>query len=716
MNGIRQHDEKDCGIACIATICKKYGLKIPLVKLREWINVDRNGITLYSIANSMKKLGFSVEVLQGDLNELFLSIKSTEITMPFIAHIKQSKYLQHYIVIRKIKDKKVYAFDPARGKRKYSIEEFESCWTGYIVNCVPREDFKKRNLYQGFYKIYITILLKQKKVFSLVAIFSVLMMILSVMGAFAYKVIIDNWILGTPVENGGSIDRLLFHDGKIYFLGALILLYIFGAVFDFVRSTFLTLMSKKMEEDLFNSFVERTLYLPLKFFVERDTGEVLSRFSSISEIENILSRASLEIILDFLMALGGGGILFFVSPHLFYVTLSVVAIYLLVVYLYKGILKKYNYEIMELNEDLLCSYKEVIDGIETIKCLNKEEFFLKKIKQEIISLLNVSKKRNIISNSQSSLLLGTENVGMVCIICLGSYLAMRGYISLGTLISFEVLVQFFITPIQGLAQLQPEIQVAFSAMTRLNDVLLAEREYQNKGVNICKKGDIVLSNITFGYEQQTQILNDITMSIKEGEKVALIGRNGCGKSTLIKLLYAFYKPTKGKIKIGGYSIDEIGIKELRNIIAFVPQETYLFQGTINENLLMGIDYVDMEWMDRVLEGCSINELIKKMPYGLDTIVGEKGYSLSSGERQRIAIARAILKKPIILLMDESTSNLDIITEKKIYDFISISCKHTTCIYINHRIESLSECDEFIEIINGRIKIYEKYKDLNKNCD
>lgn len=171
-------------------------------------------------------------------------------------------------------------------------------------------------------------------------------------------------------------------------------------------------------------------------------------------------------------------------------------------------------------------------------------------------------------------------------------------------------------------------------------------------------------------------------------------------------------------ELGGkcYSIEEIGIKELRNIIAFVPQETYLFQGTINENLLMGIDYVDMEWMDRVLEGCSINELIKKMPYGLDTIVGEKGYSLSSGERQRIAIARAMLKKPIILLMDESTSNLDIITEKKIYDFISISCKHTTCIYINHRIESLNKCDEFIEIINGKIKIYEKYKDLNKNCD
>lgn len=165
------------------------------------------------------------------------------------------------------------------------------------------------------------------------------MMILSVMGAFAYKVIIDNWILGIPVENGGSIDGLLFHDGIIYFLGTLILIYIFGAVFDFVRSTFLTLMSKKMEEDLFNSFVERTLYLPLKFFVERDTGEVLSRFSSISEIENILSRASLEIILDFLMAFGGGGILFFVSPHLFYVILSVVAIYLLVVYLYKGILK-----------------------------------------------------------------------------------------------------------------------------------------------------------------------------------------------------------------------------------------------------------------------------------------------------------------------------------------------------------------------------------------
>lgn len=491
------------------------------------------------------------------------------------------------------------------------------------------------------------------------------------------------------------------------FLG-LVGIYLILMLLDFIRAMLIIVMSKKIDQKIYLIFLNRVLELPIKFFEEKNLGEIISRFNSILGLEEIISRVTLSVMLDCFMAIFGGIILIKISYKLFYIVLGIVALYAVIVLAYRKILKRYVYKIMESDAKLTAEFKEIMDGYETIKCLNVEEKFYIKISQRVEELLAVSAKFKTKGSMQNNLLNGVQNIGNLGILCLGSCLVIKGCMTLGTFISFQSLLRYFIGPVQDMIQLQPELQQTIGVINRLNDIILAEREDVHEESSNYEFDSIRFDNVTFRYEESQTLLEKVSFTINKGEKVAIVGKNGCGKSTILKLIYGFYKASQGKIMLGSFCIEELNLKTLRENISFISQKDHLFYGTIKENLLMGISEMpEKQNYVSILKVCGIDLIEKRLPYGLDTMVGEGGDTLSLGEQQRVAMARVLLKNPPVLIIDEGTSNIDSATEVNIYDFIWTYFPDTTVIFINHRMNFLNKCDKYIEILEGKANVCEK---------
>lgn len=705
LKGVFQHDESDCGAACIATICKFYGLKIPLSKIRQMLRVGKNGTSLYDITSAFENLKIKATALKGNIDELRSEIQNNTLRLPLIAHIISEDDLEHFIVIIKIKNTKIYFFDPACGEKKFELNFFNKIWTGYIIACEKMESFTADNMSKGTYLKYIHCMLKQKKLLLHIIIFSGIITSLSIFSAFSYKIIIDNYVLAI------NIDNMLMP--FVY----LLCIYFLQVLFSFIRSIYSTIMSQKIEEDLMTIFVRHIPYLSIAFFNQMQSGEILSRFNSIMEIENILSQSVISFFLDSFMIVCGGIILFCMSPNLFGITIIFLIIYILIVFLYRKSLNIYNNIIMKSEATVVNKIKELLDGIETIKALCAESFFVVNISMNIKELLKNIRVIRIISDSENNILMGIEKIGMLFVLFYGCMLIKQKQLSLGTLLSFESLMSFFINPFLNLVMLQPKIQEVTISMDRLDDILEIDTEqYVMRDISDYKENNytIKFNGVMFKYDVQNPIINNASLEIEEGNKVVLVGESGAGKSTFVKLLLAFNCPCKGSIFIGKTDIKNISITSLRKMILYIPQDTYLFHGTIRDNILLGLKNVDELWFNKIIEGCLINKIFETLPYGINTMVGEKGHYLSGGERQRIALARAILKKPYILIIDEGTSQLDKATEFKITKFILEFLNKTTCIFISHGIDNLKECDKFLYLKDGDIKVYQSYDSLANN--
>ena len=720
--GIRQHDLRDCGAACLATICYNYGVKIPLVKARELMKVDRNGSTLLAMSEAAQTLGLQATSLCGTWEELSVEIQNKKISTPFVAHMLIDGNLAHYVVVQKIESDKIKVFDPGKGKCTYTQEAFRASWTGYIVLFQESEQFEKVNLKKGFFSRYWILLNNQKKLLSVIFLFSVAMAGISIIGALLHQTIIDQYVLGA---NRNSLILLsdsvlgqlqIMIDNIAYLFLAMLGLYVFQGITFFVRGVLFAKVSKKISEELTDAWFRHLLEVPMSFFQDRDSGEILSRFQNIAEVREVISSGTLTVIMSAMMAVAGAGILIYIQRELFLLVLIVVVAYAIVVFAYRKALKQTSQAIMEGEAKVTNVVKESIDGMETIKAFHGERRYYEKFNNKIGKLLKLGYKIEILGSSQEGLLVGIQEIGALFVLWIGSMMVLEGEISLGALISFIALMSFFVSPIQSLVGLQPEFQLAVMAMERLNDVFEISKENEvHKGTETPNSLNekISFENVSFRYGYRQKILKDIQLCINEGENVAIIGESGCGKTTLVKLLQAFYSPLCGKVKIGDMEIQDISLTTLRENIAYVSQETMLFTGTVRDNLLLGVNKVSKTELEQVIVGCKLENVISNLSGGMEYILDGQGSTLSGGQKQRIAIARAILRKPDILILDEATSQMDIKTEEEILKFIKIYCKEATCIFIQHKISDFKYYHQIIEMREGNIiDIHRNYYGIN----
>lgn len=699
-NCIKQHDITDCGAACLATICKQYGFKTPITKIREVAGTDKQGTNAFGVIKAAEQLGFSAKGVKGNQEAFF-----SEFPLPAIAHVVVDGMLLHYVVIHKITKKEVIIADPAKGIVKYTPDEFFKIWTGVLILLVPNQNFKKGKETKGLFERFFHLLLPQKGLLIQVFLASLIYTALGILGAFYMKALLDD------ILPYGLMKTL--HVLSLGVIG----LYILQTILSGFRSHLLLYLSQKLDIALLLGYYEHVLKLPMSFFGTRRVGEIISRFQDAGHVRDAISGATLTIMIDTLMVIGGGIILYMQDGLLFGVAFIIVLLYVVIVFAFNKSLKKGNQRQMEENAQLTSYLVESLNGIQTVKAFNAERKVNLETEGKFIKLLRSIFKLALTTNVQGILKNLVELIGGVVILWVGAYQVLQGNMSVGSLITFNSLLAYFLTPMKNLINLQPELQTAMVAAERLGEILDLELECdenEEKKMQPEKfEGAVSLRNVDFRYGTRNLVLKHINMEIKKGERIALVGESGCGKTTLVKLLLNFYPIEKGDILIDGNNILDIKKEALREHIAYVPQETFLFSGTILENLLLGTEDIGMEEVVEAAKMARAHEFINELPLRYNTHLEENGANLSGGQRQRLAITRAILKKPDILILDEATSNLDSITEAAIENTINTFSKGMTTIIIAHRLSTIKRCDRIFVMDKGEIIEEGSHEELMK---
>lgn len=455
--------------------------------------------------------------------------------------------------------------------------------------------------------------------------------------------------------------------------------------------------------------------LPMNFFGKRKVGEIISRFNDAGKVRDAISGAVLTIMIDTLMAVAGAVILYAQNIKLFGIAVIIVILYCTIVASFNKWYEKLNRKQMEDNAQLTSYMVESLNGIQTIKAYNAERKTNRETEIKFVKLLRSVFDLSWVSNLQSSLKIFIELVGGTVILWVGGVSVIQGEMTIGSLITFNSLLVYFLDPVKNLINLQPQMQTAVVAADRLGEILdleaeKTESEYRKVSPESLA-GDIEMKGLNFRYGTRKLVLEDINLKIKKGQKVAFVGESGSGKTTLSKLLLHLYDTESGDILINGNNIDDIRIECLREKIAYIPQETFLFSGTIFENLTLGMDKATMNDIMEVAKMAQAHDFINELPLRYETRLEENGANFSGGQRQRLAIARAMLKKPDILILDEATSNLDTITEQSLDKTIRKFTKDITTIFIAHRLSTIKNCDRIFVMDKGRIVEEGTHKEL-----
>ena len=696
---ISQNDETDCGPACLAAIFGKYGLKVSIAKIRDIAGTDRQGTSAYGLVKVIEHFGFQQKVVEVDK-----SVLTPKIPLPAIAHVVIDNSLLHYVVITKVKGDTVVVSDPAKGIVKYKKEDFLKIWTKILILIVPTNNSQKGNKKQSTLISFFRLLISQKWLLLRIFILSMILTSIGIITSFYYQVLMDDIVPSSSLE-------------MLNYVSVITLCLFFVQIgMNFLRGFLIVKLEQNIDIPIMLGYYNHALILPMKFYSMRDTGEIISRFNDASSIRDIVSEASLTIMMDTIMAVVGAVVLFNSNRLLFLISVVVLILYGIIVFVYNKPIKKINRKIMEMNSKVTSQFIETVNGIETIKAFNKEENEKEKTDKMYRKFLKKVFNGGVLSLSQQTITMFVAIVGELVILWVGAMYVIKGELTIGELITFNALLGYFIEPIKNLINLQPQIQTAIVAADRLGEILDISPEYEKNDMRTTYNSEIkfdnlIISHLNFRYGTRDLVLKDINLKIKHGEKIAFVGESGSGKTTLAKLLIRLYEQEKGSIKLDSIDIREFSIKQIRDNISYISQNTFLFSGTIKENLLFGNSHANNDDISRVCRMCELEEYINSLPLKYNTRIEENGKNLSGGQKQRLAIARALLRNPRILIMDEATSNLDYITEKTIENMINKFSKNMTTIIIAHRLSTIKDCDKIFVFKDGQIVETGNHRDL-----
>lgn len=684
---VKQQDETDCGAACLATIAKYYGKRISITKIRNLAGTDTKGTSGKGIIKAASSIGFTCKALIAKEKKL-----RTDLPFPIIVHINRDG-LEHYIVVYKIKQNKLLVADPADSLCWIKIDLFYQWWTGIFFFISPNSHFEKTNDDKTFFQRFWYLLQQNKTIAIEVFIASFVLTILGILGAFYFRYLIDDVIYS-------YLPQALISVSVAY-----LIVLIFQSLLGFARNNLIIFLSNKMDASLTLEYFNHILHLPLDFFMQRKTGEILSRLGDIGTIKNALSSMTIGVILDCIMLIFGGIVLFTFSSSLIGIAIIPVILSGLLVLTFSKKFKKLIYTRSVIEAEKYSHFVEMINGIATVKALSTENDSYDKAELKILDSVSKDFKLSNLGNFQGTLQGFLSQTGNLAVYWYGSFLIMQGKLSLGELISFVTLLGYFLGPLSRLITLQPQLQELSVASRRLGEILdLNEEDNLNSGLFRLKEtqGNISIKNLTFSYGSRGNTLENISLDIKAGQKVAFVGPSGSGKTTLIKMLLKFYNPDSGDIFLDEKNIKDINTASYRSFFGYVPQEILLFSGTIEENITWRNYDVTPEEIFNAAKDAEALGFISKLNERFATKIGERGASLSGGERQRIALARTLLRKPKILVLDEATSSLDSLSEAAIMKTIDNIGKGMTTIIVAHRLSTIKNCDQIFVLKDGKL--------------
>lgn len=687
---VPQIDARDCGVAALASIAKFYGSDYSLAHLRELAKTNKEGTTALGIVKAAKEMGFETRAIQADMSLFDMD----DVPYPFIVHVNKEGKLQHYYVVYHNKKDHLIIGDPDPTVKvtKMTKERFASEWTGVAIFLAPEPSFKPHKDKKNGLMSFLPLIFRQRALIFYIVLASLLVTLINIGGSYYLQGILDEYIPNQMKSTLGIISI------------GLIITYILQQMMSFSRDYLLTVLSQRLSIDVILSYIRHIFELPMSFFATRRTGEVISRFTDANSIIDALASTILSLFLDVSILTIVGGVLLVQNTNLFLLSLISVPIYIIIIFAFMKPFEKMNNDVMQSNSMVSSAIIEDINGIETIKSLTSEESRYQKIDSEFVDYLDKSFKLSKYSILQTTLKQGAQLILNIVILWFGAQLVMNGHISVGQLITFNTLLSYFTNPLENIINLQTKLQSAKVANNRLNEVYLVESELSNNQTLTDSQfltGDIRFEDLSYKYGFGRDTLSDINLTIKQGDKVSLVGISGSGKTTLAKMIVNFFEPYKGRITINNNDLKLIDKKTLRQHINYLPQQAYIFSGSILENLTLGANQlISQEDIIRACEIAEIRQDIEQMPMGYQTELSD-GAGLSGGQKQRIALARALLTKAPVLILDEATSGLDVLTEKKVIDNL-MAMADKTIIFVAHRLSISERTNQVIVLDQGKV--------------
>ncbi len=680
---VQQVSVSECGAACLAMVLAWHGRHVPMEEVRDSMGVSVNGVSALDILDTAHRYG--------------LSGRGTRLEKEDLEYLPEGSILhwdfRHFVVFERLRAGMVHILDPAIGRRALPLEQFLRHFTGVAVLLEPSDTFERSEAPERSSSWrYARHLLAQRGLLARV---------------LATSVMVQFFALGPPVLIGLVTDRVIPRGDSalLWVLGAGSMgLLLFQFLASLVRAHLLLHLRTEFDARVTLGFVEHLVELPYAFFQQRTAGDLSNRLNSNSTVRELLTSGALSGLLDGTLVLTYLGVLLVASPAM---GALVVVLGLLQVSIFLAARRRQR-ELMARNletEARAQAYQiEVLAGIETLKAMGCEHRALEHWSSLFVDVLNTSLERGRLSllteSAMSVLRLGSP----LLILCFGAHLVLDGQLSLGTMLALNALALGFLGPLSNLVSTVMQFQLLGTYLTRINDVLDTPRE-QVPGAQVRPspklEGAITLEKVSFRYNRQGPLnLEDVSVDIRPGQLVAIVGRSGAGKSTLAKLLLGMYAPTSGRILFDGRDLFELDLRGVRRQLGIVMQNPFLFGASVRSNISLADPSLPLEAVVEAAKLAQLHDEVLAMPMGYETPLVDQGSSLSGGQRQRLALARALARKPAVLLLDEATSALDSITEAQVQKALAgVKC---TRIVIAHRLSTVMDADLILTLDGGRV--------------
>jgi ATP-binding cassette subfamily B protein len=695
MQYYQQTGVNDCAPACLAMVASHYRSYVSIGEIRKLCKTDAMGTNLAGMITATEKLGFRAKAFKGEKSDKTLDAK---VIFPFIAQIKIQYFgntYDHFVVINRITNKNVEIWDPNPATNRHTVDraDFLNIWTGYVLFLTPGTQFAPKKGKENVLFKYAPLLLPHKKNLIFVCIASAVLILFGVITSFYYKYIVDEVLITKAAFTLASLSI------------GVILITVIQSIIEAIRTLLINHFVYKSDLQLDFSYIAHVLKLPVSFFDSMRTGEILSRLTDISKVRSVLSSAALSIVMDTALLLVVGPLLFNINAMLFSIDVVNVLLISIIIFFFSKLYRRYYAKLRHEEATVSSTLVEIINGAYTIKALNAEQMSFNRYEDSRMYAVWTSWKTNNVAIIQGLLTGIINGVTGIIIFWLGSSGIIKDTFSIGMLLSFNALAGYFTGPLFRLVNLQSEIQEAYVAAERVSEILEMEPE-QAEGAALLKPqsitGQIIFNHVSFRYGMRPPVYTDLSFHINKGQWAAFVGPSGCGKTTLVKLLLKFYKPETGTVSIDGRDLQDMDATALRERIGYVPQEIYIFAGTIAENIALHNPVAPMEEIIVAAEKAGADGFINNLPERYNTRLSERGSTLSGGERQRLALARALLGKPDIMVLDEATSNLDSVSEQIIHHTIEKLRGTMTAIIIAHRLTTVRNCDVIFVMDKGDI--------------
>lgn len=696
----RQPDSKDCGPTCLRIIAKYYGKNTSLSKLRELSETTRQGSSLLALSDTAENMGFRTLGAKLSLQKL------ENIELPCILHWKGN----HFVVLYKIRKGKYYTSDPAHGLITYTEREFLNLWISkgatrhdesgiaLLIEPTPKlNQFEsiehKKSTNYGFYYLFQYVLKYKKYAFQLIlglAAGSLLQLVVP----FLTQSVVDVGIRNRDIN---FVYLILF---------AQVALFLGRSSIEVIRSWILLHLSTRINISVISDFFIKLMKLPIAFFDVKMTGDIMQRINDHQRIERILTTSTLSVLFSLITFLVFSMVLLYYNTTIFLIFILGSILYFGWVILFLKKRKTLDYKRFSQVSSEQSNVIEIINGMQEIKLHNAEKqkrWNWERIQARLFSISIKSLALEQYQSVGSSLINELKNI---LVTILAAKLVIEGSITLGMMLAISYIVGQLNAPIQQFINFIREVQDAKIALERIGEIHQKEDEDEmdHQKINTINcRDDLSLKNVNFRYQGSPDpVLKNLSITIPAQKITAIVGTSGSGKTTLLKLLLKFYDPSDGTIYLGNHRLSKISSKTWRAHCGVVMQEGYIFNDTIANNIAIGEEHIDLEKMKHAAEVANIKEFIERLPLGFKTKIGLEGVGLSTGQKQRIRIARAVYKNPSFLFFDEATSALDSNNEKTIMHNLNQFFENKTVVVIAHRLSTVKNADQILVLEKGKI--------------